>query len=188
MTTVIESLGSSWSPPLPDLAAPPAAVTVTTATTADTDAALAMLSRCSRDSLYHRFHGYTDGVAYTRRLLSGPAFGNRPRLDRSAGGPPLPVDESFLAWNRSTCIGMATISSDDAGVAHLGVLVEDGWQRRGIGTRLLQALIDAARWNGLTGVHADVLGGDEFVVKILRRVGPLKLAIVLGTYEVDIEL
>jgi GNAT superfamily N-acetyltransferase len=188
MTTVIESLGSGWTPPLPDLAAPTAPVTVTSASTADTDAALAMLSRCSRDSLYHRFHGYTDGVAYTRRLLNGPAFGHRPRLDPNSGDQPPLVDESFLAWDHSTCIGMATISSDDAGVPHLGVLVEDGWQRRGIGTLLIQALIDAARWYGLTRVHADVLGEDQFVIKALRRVGPLKLAIVLGTYEVDIDL
>ena len=188
MTTVIESPGSGWNPPPPDLVAAAPRVTVTTATPADTDAALAMLSRCSRDSLYHRFHGYTDGLAYTRRLMNGPTFGDRPRLDPSAGSQPPPVDESFLAWNHSTCIGMATISSDDAAVAHLGVLVEDGWQRRGIGTRLIQALIDAARWNGLTRVHADVLGEDQFVIKVLRRVGSLKLAIVLGTYEVDIDL
>jgi len=188
MTTVIDSLGSSLSPPPPDPAASTALVTVTTASPADTDAALAMLSRCSRDSLYHRFHGYTDGVAYTRRLLNGPAFGNRPRLGPGAGAQRPAVDENFLAWNHSTCIGMATISSDNTGVAHLGVLVEDGWQRRGIGTRLVQALIEAARWNGLTRVHADVLGEDQFVIKVLGRVGPLKLTIVLGTYEVDVEL
>ena len=134
-------------------------------------AALAMLSRCSRQSLYHRFHGYTDGVAYTRSLLN----------ER-------PSDENLLAWDHSTCIGMATISRDERGAAHLGVLVEDRWQRQGVGTRLIRALIDTARSRGVTRVHADVLGEDQFLLRVLRRVGPLKVAIELGTFSVDVDL
>jgi len=141
------------------------------ASATDIAAALAMLSRCSRQSLYHRFHGYTDGVAYTRSLLSE-----------------VPNEENLLAWRHSNCIAMASIARDEGGAGHLGVLVEDGWQRQGIGTRLIRALIGAARSRGVTQVHADILGEDQFLLRTLRRVGPLRVAIELGTFSVDVDL
>ena len=49
----------------------------------DTEAVLTMLARCSRASLFHRFHGFTDGVDYFGALLRDG-----------------PVDETFLAWYR----------------------------------------------------------------------------------------
>ncbi len=171
MTTVITS--QSAGPLSPHLVDPTrqVGVSLTAASTTDTAAVLAMLSRCSRQSLYHRFHGYTDGVAYTRSLLSeGPS------------------DENLLAWNHPTCIGMATISRDERGAGHLGVLVEDRWQRQGVGTRLIRAQFDLARSRGLTCVHADILGEDQFLLRALRRVGPLKVAIELGTFSVDVDL
>lgn len=146
-------------------------VRVSPATGADTPDALAMLARCSRQSLYHRFHGFTDGVAPTRALLNGR-----------------PGDETLLAWDRPTCVAIATISGDERGVAHLGVLVEDRWQRQGVGTRLIRALIDGARSRGLTRVHADILGDDQFLLRALRRAGPLTVAMALGTFSVDMDL
>jgi GNAT superfamily N-acetyltransferase len=148
-----------------------AGVKLAPASSTDTTAVLDMLSRCSRQSLYHRFHGYTDGVAYTRALLR----------DR-------PGEDNLLAWDHATCIGMATIGRDEGGREHLGVLVEDSWQRHGVGTRLIRALMDTARSRGVTRVHADILGDDQFLLRTLRRVGPLKVAIELGTFSVDLNL
>jgi GNAT superfamily N-acetyltransferase len=156
-------------------AEPPArtevAVEVARATVVDTEAVLAMVARCSRMTLFRRFHGPSDGVAYAQALL-----------DRQ------PSDETLVAWKRPACIGLATLGRDEDGIAHLGVLVEDAWQRRGVGSRLVTALLDGARAKRVSRVHADVLGDDRFILRALRRVGPMTVSFELGTLSVDIDL
>ncbi|HXL92289.1 MAG TPA: GNAT family N-acetyltransferase [Streptosporangiaceae bacterium] len=154
--------------------APPvgvAGVTVLPPAVPDTEALLAMLGRCSRVSLFHRFHGFTDGVAYFAALLR----------DR-------PDDQTLLAWSGSTCVGVGTIGVDAAGLLDLGALVEDAWQRRGIGTRLITSLLDDARAKGVTTVRADVLAEDEFILQALHRIGPLRVSVERGGFSIDIEL
>jgi GNAT superfamily N-acetyltransferase len=137
----------------------------------DTAAVLAMLGRCSPASPFHRFHGPSDGVVYTRALLARQA-----------------VDETLVAWHDDACVGLATLSRDDEGASHLGVLVEDAWQRQGVGRQLISTLLGQARAKGVRKVHADVLGEDRFIVEALRRVGSASVAIASGTYSVDIDL
>ncbi len=146
-------------------------VTVRTATASCTPAVLAMMARCSRSTLFHRFHGFTDGVAYTRALLRAQ-----------------PTDQTLVAWYRSACVGLATLGLDAMGNADLGVLVEDAWQRRGVGTRMVVSLLEGARAKGLTTLHADVLSDDKFILRGLRRIGPLTGSAELGTISVDIDL
>jgi GNAT superfamily N-acetyltransferase len=134
-------------------------------------AVLAMASRCSRNTLFHRFHGFTDGVAYFAALLRDPAG-----------------HETHLAWNEARCVGVATIALNAAGTADLGVLVEDRWQRQGIGTRLVASLLPRARDRGVTNLHADVLRDDMFVLEALSRVGPPSVSVELGAVSVDIKL
>jgi GNAT superfamily N-acetyltransferase len=141
------------------------------ATVADTPAVLAMLGRCSPGTLFHRFHGPSDGVVYTRALLARQS-----------------MDETLVAWYDGACVGLATLSRDREGASHLGVLVEDAWQRRGVGRQLVSTLLGEARSHGVRQVHADVLGEDRFVVEALRRAGSMTVAIASGTYSVDINL
>ena len=135
----------------------------------DTDAVLAMLSRCSRTTRFHRFHGLSDGVAYFRAQLR----------DR-------PGDRTLLAWYGSTCVGAATLGIGATGIADLAVLVEDAWQRRGIGTQLTESLLDDARARGVSVVHADVLSDDRHIIQALRRIGPLTASVDRGTWSIDI--
>lgn len=139
------------------------------AAVSDTEAVLALLARCSRASRFHRFHGFTDGVPYFRAQLR----------DR-------PGDQTLLAWHGSTCVGVATLG--DTGLVHLGVLVEDGWQRQGIGTQLAVSLLDRARAIGVTTVHADVLSDDLYVLRSLRRIGPLTASVERGVWSIDVAL
>jgi GNAT superfamily N-acetyltransferase len=137
----------------------------------DTEAVLEMLGRCSRASLLHRFHGFSDGANYFGALLRDG-----------------PVEQTLLAWYRSACIGVATLGAAAMGIVDLGVLVEDAWQRRGIGTWLVASLLVNARAEGVATVHADVLGDDRFILEALRRIGPLTVAIESGSYSIDIEI
>jgi N-acetylglutamate synthase-like GNAT family acetyltransferase len=159
-------------PPRPRTPDPGAAeVTVREATASNSDAALAMLTRCSRATLVRRFHGFTDGVAYTRALLRDQ-----------------PNGDTLVAWNGSSCVALATLGIDATGIADLGVLVEDAWQRRGVGTRLITSLLDGARAKGVTTVHADVLGDDKFILRTLGRIAPISVSVARGTLSVEIDL
>jgi GNAT superfamily N-acetyltransferase len=137
----------------------------------DIEAVMAMLGRCSRATLFHRFHGFTDGRAYFESQLR----------DR-------PADQTVLAWRGSACVGVGTLGVGADGSLDLGLLVEDSYQRRGIGTRLAASLLEYVRANGVTTVHADVLGEDEFILHALRRISPLKVTIEYGTLSIDIDL
>lgn len=140
-------------------------------TGSDTEAVVTMLARCSRATLFRRFHGLTDGVAYFERLLRDG-----------------PLDHTLLAWHGSACVGVATLGSGASGTVELGVLLEDAWQRRGVGTRLVASLLERARGKGVTTLHADVLGDDLFILRALRRIGPLTVATECGTLSIDIDL
>jgi GNAT superfamily N-acetyltransferase len=140
-------------------------------TASDAGAVVEMLGRCSRATLFHRFHGFTDGADYFGALLRDG-----------------PVDQTFLAWYASRCVGVATLGVDTKEVSDLGVLIEDAWQRRGIGTWLVASLLAHARAKGATTVHADVLGDDLFILKALRRIGPLTVAVECGSYSIDIDI
>src|SRR5262249_34346726 len=140
-------------------------------TRADKAAVAALVDRCSRQTLFRRFHSYTDAHAYLRSL-----FGDDRR------------QQTWLAWYGTICIGVGSPGGDGAAEADTGVLGEDDWQRRGVGSRLVSALFDAARAAGVTRVHADVLGDDQFILRTLRKFGPLTVSLSTGTYSVDIDL
>jgi GNAT superfamily N-acetyltransferase len=130
-----------------------------------------MLLRCSRLTLFRRFHNFTDGQAYARGLfISRPGY------------------HTLVARWGSVCIGIGDLACDAAGSADLAVLVEDAWQRRGVGSRLILALLDTARGYGVTRVHADVLGDGQFILPTLRRAGPLTVSLQTGAISVDIDV
>jgi GNAT superfamily N-acetyltransferase len=130
---------------------------------------LKMVGRCSPSSLFHRFHGITDGTAYVRHLVATSGH------------------ETLTAWSDARCVGVATLAR--SGCDHeIGVLVEDGWQRRGIGTELVTCLVASARARGLDQIVADVLGEDGFVLSALRRVGPVAVTLEWGVYTARVAL
>ncbi len=50
-------------------------------------------------------------------------------------------------------------------------LVRDDWQGRGLGTRLMGALVEAARRQGLAGFTADVLARNEAMLRVFHNSG-----------------
>ncbi|MEP7091472.1 MAG: GNAT family N-acetyltransferase [Nocardioidaceae bacterium] len=101
----------------------------------DTVALMRMHQRCSTDSIYRRYAAPLTRIddRFARRLLM-------------AGGGAL------VATLGDDVVGLASISGCEAGVAEVGLLVEDGWQRRGLGTRLLSAAARLARGHGASEV------------------------------------
>lgn len=55
--------------------------------------------------------------------------------------------------------------------AEFALLLADDWQRCGIGSRLLQALVDEARHRGLREIYGEVLAGNAAMLGLARRIG-----------------
>jgi len=87
-------------------------------------------------------------------------------------------------------IGVASLFRADTGYrAELGVLVEDAWQRHGIGQRLVSRLVRRAPSRGITALSASVLACNEAVAQLLRRIPGAYSATIAGpTVHVTIAL
>src|SRR5262245_2390767 len=99
----------------------------------DAAALAAMFGRCSKQTRYRRFHGFVTEIpaAYLRRCL-----GDEPPAHRTR------VAEVVTAGPAGPLVGLAGSGpvSGAPGVHEAGVLVEDAWQRRGIGRLLVSGL------------------------------------------------
>ena len=72
-----------------------------------------------------------------------------------------------LSAPTTSLIGVARYEPTDAGVPEIALVVEDRWQRRGLGTMLLAELFRAAADNGITEVRAWVLADNRRMLRIL---------------------
>jgi RimJ/RimL family protein N-acetyltransferase len=137
---------------------------------ADSEALLGMLGRCSPTALYRRFHGVTDGIFYAQQVLA--AAGDR---------------DSYVAWIGKECVGLGNLHVCDD-TADVGVLIEDDWQRRDVGTALLIALVRRVRERGLHFLRAEVLDENRFALQVLARIGPAKTSLAAGSYTTLVDL
>lgn len=151
----------------------PGEVLVRAASYSDTAALMTMHGRCSQDTVYRHFGAPLArlDLRLARRILVG------------GGG-------ALVAVVDGTVVGLASLTEVDGGRCELSLLVEDRWQRRGIGTRLLGAATRQAAAAGAqdvvmrgpaespaaiamvfgSGLRARVkLTGDELVVTVSTR-------------------
>ncbi|MFJ5899084.1 GNAT family N-acetyltransferase [Streptomyces sp. NPDC093064] len=148
------------------------AITVRRADTGDLAAARAMQARCSARTLGLRYHGPVgDADRYLDHLLS-PRFG-RTLAARTASGRI--VGLGHLLWD-----------GDETEVA---LLVEDAWQRRGVGGELLGRLVAMAVEAGCASVYAVTQAANTGMVAAMRDLGlPLDFQIEEGTVVITARL
>ncbi len=127
-------------------------VTLRPGTVDDASAVIAMHARCSAETVYRRYHSPVP------RLSPGRARG----LLEPEGGLSLVM----TAGDDVVAIGMLAV--DPAGV-ELGIMVEDGWQRQGFGTKLLRALAVEAADRGVDTVTCMVQPANEAVLRTIHR-------------------
>ncbi|KAB1987139.1 GNAT family N-acetyltransferase [Streptomyces triticiradicis] len=147
-------------------------ITVQRADVSDVEAAKAMHERCSPRTLSMRYHGPVgDADRYLKHLLS-PRFG-RTLAVRTASGRI--VGLGHLLWD-----------GDETEVA---LLVEDDWQRRGIGVELLGRLVAMAAEAGCESVYAVTQASNTGMVAAMRGLGlPLDYQIEEGTLVITARL
>jgi predicted N-acetyltransferase YhbS len=130
-------------------------------TLADAAAVVAMHGRCSADTVHRRYHAPMPRVSsrFARRLLAPD------------GGL------SVVATVGTTVVGIGMLAPEhvepDGPVCRVeaGLMVEDRWQRRGLGTRLLHELAVAAAQSGHDEITCLVQPRNDAVLRAVRRAG-----------------
>lgn len=131
-----------------------------------------MFDRCSQDSKRRRFLGSRRSfpAGYLDDALAG-----RPEhfslIAEAAGG---------LIVALASCVTLA----DD--IADFAVLVEDSYQRQGIGSTLLRLLIAHADHGGVGTLQATVLSEQEWILGLLRGYGDCSASVSMGVFEVTL--
>ena len=138
----------------------------------------AMSEGLSPESLYGRF--FTGYPRLPAAYLD--------RLDRGLDHP----STVLLAVQDAVVVGVGELIATSIQPAHaeLSLLVRDTHQRRGIGLRLAERLIEHAQATGVAVVGADVLSANRAVRSLLRKLYPTAAAVMTGTttrYELHLE-
>ncbi|MFI9009811.1 GNAT family N-acetyltransferase [Actinosynnema sp. NPDC053489] len=122
----------------------------------DEDAVAELHSRCSMGTLFSRYHAGVRTVPrrWLHRLLS----------------PPRGTTSVAQCADRVVAIGqLIPLSTPDS--AEVSLLVEDGWQGRGVGTALLGALARAARADGRRELVGWCLPAETGLLRTAARAG-----------------
>jgi GNAT superfamily N-acetyltransferase len=133
-------------------------------------------SRLSLETIEARFH------AMKRELSEGLAhrFTTQDGHDNVALVATSGSEEDIIAVAR-----YCRLSPESAEVAFV---VEDGWQGRGVGRRLMQDLCEMARANGVRTFVAEVLPGNIRMLRLLEMAGPCKFEPGGGELQVVVDL
>ena len=123
-------------------------VTIRVATPWDGEGLCGMFSRASSETIYRRFHiAYPDVPEWMLALM-------------------LDVDhhdkESLVAVSEEEIIGhVMYVRLRDGSEAEMAIIVEDGWQSKGVGKLLLSELAERARLRGIELFTGEVLGTNR---------------------------
>ncbi len=123
------------------------------ASSADLGALMEMHGRCGEHTLYRRYLAGTKGP--TRQQLA--------RLTRPSRGTALVAEEPD-----GRIVAMANLIGEGE-MAEAALLVEDRWQRRGIGTGLLRSLLAMAQPSGFRAVVLHTHADNEPMLRTVRR-------------------
>ncbi len=93
---------------------------------------------------------------------------------------------------RDIVVGVARyvlMDEDQPGIAESAVVVQDEYQRRGIGTQLLKRLVTYARARDIRHLRGFMQIGNNRMLDLVKNSGlPYKTRFVDGLWEVDIDL
>ena len=119
-----------------------------------------MFSRLSLQTIYYRFHAPYSHVPewMGARLIDA---------ERHGGGSLVAVTtaEEIVAH-------AMYVPSEDGREAEVGIVVEDGWQSKGVGKLLLSELAEEAGRRGVETFTGDVLGENRRVLRLFAAVFP----------------
>ena len=113
-----------------------------------------MFDRLSRQARRNRFHGAVNRapVRWTDATADGATF-------------------VIVAENRlqTQVIAEARYHVEAGGSAEFALVVDDRWQRQGLGAHAMRALVNTAVQAGLEWLHGDVLADNRPMLALMRR-------------------
>jgi GNAT superfamily N-acetyltransferase len=145
----------------------------------------AMFQRCTPQTVYRRFHGQVRAfpATYLAEVLAA-----------------VPSHFALVACSGTQVVALAScrLEEGDAGeaargagvagaaweAAELGILIEDGWQRRGLGRELLDRLVAYADSMGVPVLNAQMLTEQDWLITLLTPYGECTSAFRFGVREV----
>ena len=179
MSPITSPVGKDGDESLPDRIAAAAAaagarvapVIIRPAAASDRPALAEMLTRCSGQTRAQRFHKFL------------PCF-PEPYLTEALAG--CATHLALLAQAGEAVVALARCVTTDRGSGELAVLVEDRWQRLGVGARLLSLLVAHADKNGLARLKAWVLASQAWVLPLLGGYGICEAWLSHDVFEVTV--
>jgi len=141
----------------------------------DGEAVNKFFHRLSPESLYRRFFSPMPRPERFRAALLRIDHHDHEALAAVEGGEVVAVAQ----YSRST----------GSPRADLAIVVADGWQRQGLGTRLVASLAERAIAQGVRAFDLDIQGDNYGAMRLLKRVAPdARLAFAGGVGETVIPL
>jgi RimJ/RimL family protein N-acetyltransferase len=131
----------------------------------DRERIVAAFSKLDADTIYTRFFS-------PRREIPASALDRIAAIDfeRLAG-----LVVTIGSGADETVIGAATyvgsVAGDGAKVAEVAFTIEEDYQRQGLASKLLAALVELARRHGIVRFEADVLSGNAAMLAVFQRGG-----------------
>jgi GNAT superfamily N-acetyltransferase len=118
-----------------------------------------MFARCSRPTIYRRFHGYV-------RAFPEPYFTDALKGD--------PRHFALVAETPGKIVALASCVTLGNGSCEIGILVEDDYQRQRLGTRLLDTLVAQA---GPRAVRATIQHDQRWIIPVLLRYQNIRIVL-----------
>lgn len=133
-------------------------------------------ARLSPTTVQHRFHG-------SKRELSIPLAHTFSEVDGVN-------DAAIVATTgtRGRIIGVARYCRITPTSAEVAFVVEDSYQGKGIGSRLMSHLRELAVANGVEVFVAEVLSDNIPMFRLLEKMGPTRKRYDRGSCEVEVDL
>jgi RimJ/RimL family protein N-acetyltransferase len=129
---------------------------VRTPTPEDYDDIRSLYDGLSDESRYSRFHGYAQAEF--------PA-----RMDAEADGDERLV---LLGWHADRVVASGSYDRlGEQGVAEVAFTVADDFQGRGVGTRILEHLVEIGAARGVERFDAEVIGSNRAMLRVFERAG-----------------
>ncbi len=122
----------------------------------------AFVRKLSIQSRYFRFHGSIKEL-------------NKNDLEKFTNPDPLDTEALIILYNGGKIeeeIGVARFVIDPDGVScEFAIVVADEWQKRGVGMKLMKALIDHAQSRGIKRIYGSVLENNPGMRRFAKGLG-----------------
>ena len=96
--------------------------------------------------------------------------GQLERMTRRDGSTGLGL-AAFVGDGDPCIVGIAQHAVCDPPFAELALVVADGWQRQGLGERLVRMLLAYAAWTGIVAMHGFVAAANQPMLALASKLG-----------------